>query len=114
MSTNQTNQTAKHTPGSWTIHYNEFGHPTSVRAADHHVCVIRTNNQQKAIAYARLIAAAPELLEALVGACAIISTHVNMGAWEGEKEKEIYKNFWNKIESAITKATSTNPSNQSK
>lgn len=54
-----------HTPAPWTTSYNDAGHPCMIRG-EHAVCVIRTNNHQEAIANAKLIEAAPLMLQEML------------------------------------------------
>ena len=86
----------KHTPGPWNIHFNDTGHATSIMA-DHKICVMQTNNLDECNANAKLIAAAPELLEALI---------IAIDALDPEKEHLDYDDgAFLEIKKAIKKAT---------
>ena len=85
--------TNKHTPGPWKTTKestrNQFVTDTKIRSADDSVvCVLHCNGE----ANARLIAAAPEMLEALEYIVAW-----NSGEWSAEKARDMAK-------SAIAKA----------
>lgn len=63
----------KHTPGPWGEVSDEFGwcqrgvgYPDG-DDRDHHLCVVQAGDPDELEANARLIAAAPELLDALIG-----------------------------------------------
>lgn len=58
-----TTQTDKHTPGPW--HVDDAGRDTYVTSDHEHICRLEGNTLSADKANARLIAAAPELLDAL-------------------------------------------------
>jgi hypothetical protein len=109
----------KHTPGPWNISWNTFNRGEmhgiyadgemdlkgyQIAMVHYYPTMHDDANEETGNANARLIAAAPDLIKALIGACAIIGTHVNMKEWEGKKDKEMYIRFWNQIKTAIEKA----------
>lgn len=102
----------KHTPGPWQINW--LNNPTNpnyaciyVKPGDHktvdHVCLVDSKNTTFSDwkENVKLIAAAPDMKEALIGACAIISTHVNMKEWKDKEDKVMYQKFWDKIEQTL-------------
>lgn len=96
------NQEVKHTPGPWTAHRTPSGFSISgVRL----LALLPVTASSKKIvgqqpANAHLIAAAPELLEALEGLLADISEYQAINNLSGEK------NYWQvKARTAIAKAT---------
>lgn len=95
---------AKHTPGPWRIHWgHDTAYPLGISTADRNVVnAFGRPAQDESIANARLIAAAPELLEALEDAINRIKSSLKLLNCDDEFiDREIAK-----ARAAITKATS--------
>lgn len=80
----------KYSKGKWEVFYNENGYATSIRS-NHHICVMRTHDKQECNANAKLISAAPDMLDVLES----IENDNN----------QIPEFMWIKIKDVIKKAT---------
>ncbi|MDF1551898.1 MAG: hypothetical protein P1P84_02495 [Deferrisomatales bacterium] len=92
----------KHTPGPWRIQHT----PLSVAAGTHQIAQVFSGRpiSTEDDANARLIAAAPELLEAAERALALIRD-----TWIMEHGNPQVGKAWGALEAAIDKATQDNP-----
>lgn len=86
-----------HTPGPWTVSYNPYGvHSYMIKSQKKRICDVRGNIERKCNAY--LIAAAPEMLEALQWASALLNNSDALASHEQRREAEV------RISAAIAKA----------
>ncbi len=103
-----------HTPGPWTFDANELGGSYPIYPPDSYLTPwiaeakgphVGPNNLDEVLANARLIAAAPELLEALQGLTEIIG----LTAIKHESQRDILQKSFEIARTAIAKATGTDP-----
>lgn len=82
VSDNQVSNEAKHTPGPWRVHHDEDDEECWVELDDNepgHAIVAVVEEQDESVANAHLIAAAPDLLEALKAAKQFLSIDISRG-----------------------------------
>lgn len=94
---------ANHTPGPWVAN----GHNVHTRPDESAVCVcvsMGTRNNAEASANARLIASAPELLEALEGAIGALEFSRDYHADLGNEDQAFAQSMLDAALSAIAKA----------
>ena len=70
-----------HTLGEWYVFTNEYGQATSVRCDSKRICVMRINDKDECNSDAKLIAAAPDMLEFITQ----IAKIAEMGNLNGNK-----------------------------
>ena len=115
--TNKENKKALHTPGPWTIHNDTF--PMEVRDVKNSDVVAKiggtglsVESPEECEANARLIAAAPELLEALNGISDDAQEFINdlaADVQEGGNPSSAQFQKWTSVLSAIAKAEGGKP-----